>query len=527
MNSDIIQSKPCSGAPDGILSYLLRMPAIVACIACLKLLIHFYFNAFSYYGYLRDELYFIDAGKHLDWGYVDVGPLTIWLGRVSRELLGDSVFALRFFPAIAGALTVVMVGLMARELGGGRFAQGLAALAVLVAPVWLGAQNMLCLPASEPLWWGLCACCLIRIIKTGNTRLWLGFGVCVGIGLLNKPSMLFLAGAVVAGLLLTPQREYLFDRWAFTGGIVALLIVSPYLAWQIAQGWPTIEFLSGMKHMVTSQIPSLVFVLGQVFYLHPLNFPIWLAGLGWFFFAREAKSFRVFGWVYVVILLFLLIVKSKIYYFAPVYPILLAGGAVAIERWIQQRRLGWLKVALPALLVAGGVLIAPVVLPVLRLEKTDAYITATTGGLLKNAWEITSTFHDEQGWENQARVVAEVFRGLSPEEQAECNIFAGNFGEAGAIAYYGPALGLPAVYSSHQNYYFWGPPAKSGKLAIVFGIRPEVLRQYFGEIQQAATITCREAVPFEQDVPVYICRKPITDLKDVWPKLRAHAFLNY
>jgi 4-amino-4-deoxy-L-arabinose transferase-like glycosyltransferase len=510
-----------------MLSYLLRMPAIVACIACLKLFIHFYFNAFSYYGYLRDELYFIDAGKHLDWGYVDVGPLTIWLGRLSRELLGDSVFALRFFPAIAGALTVVMVGLMARELGGGRFAQGLAALAVLVAPVWLGAQNMLCLPASEPLWWGLCACFLIRIIKTGNTRLWLAFGVCVGIGLLNKPSMLFLAGAVVAGLLLTPQREYLFDRWAFTGGIVALVIVAPYLAWQIAHGWPTIEFLSGMKHMVTSQIPSLVFVLGQVFYLHPLNFPIWLAGLGWFFFAKEAKSFRVFGWVYVVILLFLLIVKSKIYYFAPVYPILLAGGAVGIERWARQRRLGWLKVALPALLVAGGVLIAPVVLPVLPLEKTDAYITAATGGLLKNAWEITSTFHDEQGWENQARVVAEVFRGLSPEEQAECNIFAGNFGEAGAIAYYGPALGLPAVYSSHQNYYFWGPPAKSGNLAIVFGVRPEVLRQYFGEIQQAATITSREAVPFEQDVPVYICRKPITDLKDVWPKLRAHAFLNY
>jgi len=527
MSANPVQLEPLPAMPTGMRPYVFSGGAIVACLASLKLLIHFYFNAFSYYGYLRDELYFIDAGKHLDWGYVDIGPITIWLGRLSRELLGDSVFALRFFPAIAGALTVVIVGLMARELGGGRFAQGLGALAVLVAPVWLGAQSMLCLPASEPVWWGLCAYFLIRIIKTGNTRFWLGFGVCVGIGLLNKPSMLFLAGAVVTGLLLTPQRRYLFDRWALIGGAAAFLIVSPYLAWQVAHGWPTIEFLAGMKHMVANQIPSLVFVLGQVFYLHPLNFPLWLAGLDWFFFAKDGKSFRVFGWVYVVILLFLLVVKSKIYYFAPVYPVLLAGGAVAIERWVHQGRWRWLKFAWPTLLVAGGLLTAPVVLPVLPIERTDAYIKAGSAGLLQNAYELTSSFHDMHGWQNQARVVARVFHQLSPEEQAECIIFAGNFGEAGAIAYYGPALGLPSVWSVHQNYYFWGPPARSGNLAIVFGVRLDALRQFFGEVQQAATITCPQAAPSEQNVPVYLCRKPTTLLKDAWPKLRAHAFLNY
>ena len=158
--------------------------------------------------------------------------------------------------------------------------------------------------------------------------------------------------------------------------------------------------------------------------------------------------------------------KSKIYYFAPVYPFLLAAGAVAIERWVNQRRLRWLKLALPAVLVAGGLAIAPAVLPVLPIDKTDAYITAATGGLLKNAWEVTSTFHDERGWENQAKVVAEVFHRLSPQEQADCIIFAGNFGEAGAIDFYGPALGLPPVTAIHQNYYFWGPPAKSGNLVI-------------------------------------------------------------
>ena len=283
-----IESKPLSAALKELLADPSSGAAIVAYLAVLKLLLHFYFNAFSYYGLLRDELYFIEAGKHLDWGYVDVGPLTMWMGRLSRELLGDSVFAVRFFPAIAGAVTIVVVGLLARELGGGRFAQGLSALVALIAPVWLGAQNMLSLAASEPVWWGLCAYFLIRIIKTGNTRLWVWFGVIAGIGLLNKPSMMFLGAAVTIGLLLTPQRKYLFNRWTLIGGLAALLIASPYILWQIPRGWPTVEFLAGMKRMVTEQIPSTVFLIGQVTYLHPLNFPIWLIGLGWFF-CRERR----------------------------------------------------------------------------------------------------------------------------------------------------------------------------------------------------------------------------------------------
>jgi hypothetical protein len=520
-------SKPLSAVLAELRADPLSGAAIIAYLAVVKLLLHFYFNAFSYYGYLRDELYFIDAGKHLDWGYVDVGPLTIWMGRLARELMGDSVFSLRFFPAVAGALTIIIVGLMARELGGGRFAQGLAALSALVAPVWLGAQNNLCLPASEPVWWGLCAYILIRIIQTGNTRLWVWFGVVAGIGLLNKPSMLFLGAGITLGLLLTPQRKYLFDRWALIGGLAALVVASPYILWQIPRGWPTVEFLAGMKRMVTDQIPSLVFLIGQAFYLHPFNFPIWLAGLGWFFLAKQARPFRVFGWVYVLILAFLLYTKSKIYYFAPVYPFLLAGGAVAIERWVERRCLRVLKVVLPAVLVAGGLAIAPVVLPVLRFDKTDAYITAATGGLLKNVWEVTATFHDERGWENQARVVAEVFHRLSPEEQADCVIFAGNFGQAGAIDFYGPALGLPPVTAVHQNYYFWGLPAKSGNVVIAFGRSRDTLQRYFGDIQQAATIRSPEAVRGEQNVPVYICRKPLVDFKDAWPKFREGAFLNY
>jgi hypothetical protein len=511
-----------------LLSDPLSGTAIVAYLAVLKLLLHFYFSAFSNYGLLFDELQFIDYGKHLDWGYVDDGPLTIWMGWLSRELMGDSVFALRFCPAIAGALMIVIVGLVARELGGGRFAQGLAALAALIAPVYLATQNQFCPPASEPVWWGLCAYFVIRIIKTGNTRLWVWFGVIVGLGFLNKPSILFLGAAVAVGLLLTPERQYLFNRWALIGGLAALVIASPYILWQIPHDWATVQFLAQAKRRAAANVPSLGFVSGQVWAVHPVNFPIWLAGLGWFLVAKDARSFRVLGWAYLLMLGLLLVVKSQIHYFTPVYPFLLAGGAVAIERWVNQRGLRRLKLVLPAVLVLGGLVVAPMVLPVLPIEKTDAYVSAATAGVVANTYGITCAFHDAQGWENLAKVVAEVFHRLSPEEQADCIIFAGNYGEAAAIDFYGPALGLPPATAFHMNYYFWGPPAKSGNISIYVGLDRDALARSFGEVQQAATFEAPDHVFFVEDhVPVYVCRKPRFNLKELWPNLRKRAFLNY
>jgi hypothetical protein len=355
--------------------------------------------------------------------------------------------------------------------------------------------------------------------------------VVAGLGLLNKPSMLFLGAAVTAGLLLTPERRYLFDRWVFMGGLVALVIVSPYILWEISRGWPTLEFLAGMRRLVAEEVPSIVFLVGQVLYLHPLNFPIWLAGLGWFFFGKDARPFRVFGWVYVLILGFLLVVKSLPYYNAAVYPVLLAGGAVAIERWVNEHGLRRLKLVLPAVLVAGGLVVAPMMLPVLPIEKVDAYVTAATAGLLKNyTGLVTFPFHCSRGWENQAKVVAEVFHRLSPEEQADCIIFASNLREAAAIDFYGPALGLPPATASHQCYYFWGPPAKSGNLIMFVGFSRDIslldVERNYGEVQLAATIHYPGRVAAgEQDLPVYICRKPRFDLIKSWPQFRGKAFL--
>jgi len=200
---------------------------------------------------------------------------------------------------------------------------------------------------------------------------------------------------------------------------------------------------------------------------------------------------------------------------------------VAVERWVSQRGLRRLKLVLPAMLVTGGLVAAPMVLPVLPIEKTDAYAAAVTAGVLGNTFLITFPFHGAQGWENLAKVVAEVFHRLSPEEQADCIIFAGNYGEAAAIDFYGPALGLPPATAFHMNYYFWGPPAKSGKVSIYIGLDRDALERSFGEVQQASTFEATDHVFFVEDhVPVYICRKPRFDLKKSWPQFREKAFQN-
>ena len=497
---------------------------IVCLLALFKLLLHFCLN--SRYGYHGDELYFMACGEHLDLGYVDIGPLTIWLGRLSRLAMGDSLFALRFFPAVAGALTVILMGLFARELGGGRFAQALAALTYIIALGWLLPGNILALPSFEPLFWGMCALIVVRIIKTGNTKLWVWFGVAAGIGFLNKPSMVFFGAALIIALLLTPQRRLFLDKWIYIGGLAAFVVVLPNLYWQYTHDWPTLQFVMLLNTKIMQRIPALEFIAGQILYYHPFNTPIWLAGLAYYFFAREGRPYRVLGWTYVFVFLFLLIAKSKIYYLGPAYPMLLAAGARAIEQFIERRNLSWMKVAVPAVLTAGGLVAAPAALPLLPIEKLDGYVHAVTGGLIKNSYELTGTFHDMFGWEERVQAVSKVYNALSPEERAECVIYGGDFSYAGAVDFFGRRYGLPRANTHHQNYYFWGPPEKDDKLVITLGADRPDLEQFFDDIQLAATADCANCVRSRQHVPIHVCRKPKVSLIEIWPAIRAVAFLN-
>ena len=268
------------------------------CITVCKLLVHLY--AGRRYGYFVDELYYLVCSRHLAWGYVDQPPLIAVITWLARLLLGDSLPAIRFFPAVAGAAEVALTALIARDLGGKRFAQSLAALAVLVAPAILATDGLLTMNAFEPLFWMGCACSFLRIVKTGNPKLWVWFGILAGVGLENKYSMLIFGAGLVLGMLLTRERRLLSSPWIWAGGGIAFLIFLPNLLWNIHHHFPFLELQSNIRRSGRDvPLSLLAFFVQETLTLLPLCFPIWFAGLWFFFFAKAGKPFRALGWAWV------------------------------------------------------------------------------------------------------------------------------------------------------------------------------------------------------------------------------------
>jgi 4-amino-4-deoxy-L-arabinose transferase-like glycosyltransferase len=294
------------------------------------LLLHFLVN--GRYGYWVDELYFMACGEHLAWGYVDQPPFIAVIAAASRSLLSDSLFAIRFFPAVAAAATVLLTGMMARELGGGRFARSLAAITIIVGPVYLLFGNLLTMNAFEPFFWVLCAYLTVRILKTNERRRWLLVGCVCGIGLLNKYSMAFFGFGLVVGLLLTPQRLLLRDRWIWLAGGLAFLIFLPHVMWEATNGFPSAELLRNAKLYQQTTVSPLEFIWGQILIVHPLTLPVWLAGVYFCLGSEQGQPYRLLGWASVAIFGLFMLLRAKTYYPAPLYPMLFAAGAVAIER---------------------------------------------------------------------------------------------------------------------------------------------------------------------------------------------------
>jgi hypothetical protein len=264
------------------------------------------------------------------------------------------------------------------------------------------------------------------------------------------------------------------------------------------------------------------FKAGSALGMHPFNTPIWLAGLAFFFLTKSGRPFRLFGWVFVSILALFLLTRAKAYYLAPAYLLLLPGGAVAIEDFILQRDWKWLRPASLLLLLAGGTALAPYVLPILPVEtylKYQAIIGLKAPREEKGKLgKLPQQYADMFGWENMVATVAKVYNNLSPEEKQKCVIGASNYGEAGAIDFFGKRFGLPHAISSHNSYWFWGPGEKPGEIAIIVGGNPEDYHSMYDDVQQAATVICEYARPFETNLPVYLCRRPKVTLQQVWPR---------
>lgn len=498
--------------------------AILIYISLAKLLLHFYTNLFAGYGIFRDELYYLACSEHLSAGYVDQPPLSIFILALNRLLFGDSIFALRLLPALAGALTVFLTGMMARELGGGRFAQVAAACASIVSLIFLGFGTVFSMNCFDILLQSLAAYVVIQIIKTGRTGHWPVLGLVLGLGLLNKVGVLWLGFGLFAGLLLTPQRAWLKTKWPYLAGLIAMLLFLPFIAWNFTHDWAHLEFIRNATASKYHHLTALSFALGQILLQNPVTLPLWLSGLALLFFGLE-KRFRLLGYMYAgAFLVLALNGHSKPEYLAAAYAMIFAAGGVALERWLSGSW-RWVRPAYLLVLCAGGILLAPVALPILPVESYIRYSAAL--GIVPHTSEakrldkLPQFYADMFGWQDKAEAVAKVFHSLTPEEQAKCAIAADNYGRCGAIDFYGPSYGLPKSIGRHNSYWIWGPRDYTGELVLVLGGDLEDKRASFQSVEVAGVVHSEYCMPYENNLRIYICRKLKVPLKDLWPKLKS------
>src|SRR5580704_8822972 len=355
--------------------------ALIWLIALAKLLFHIYFN--NRYGYFRDEFDYMSCGDHLAWGYVDQPPLIPFLIHINRAILGDSLRSIRFIPALASSLLVVQTAFIAREFGGRRFALLLSAVAIVIAHQYLSNGSLLGTNCLEPNLWMGCAYFAILAIKRGNPRYWLWFGIIAGIGMEEKYSIAIFGLGIVIGLLLTPQRRVFLNPWIWLGGLAAFLIFLPNLLWNLHYHWPLVELMRNIRaegRDVVLPLPQ--FFLQQTFLIDPITAPVWLTGLFALLFSARLKPYRVLGWCYLVCFTVFFILHGKSYYLAPVYPMLLAAGAVVIESTIEGSKVNeengpprrtWLKAVIVIVLLASGTYMLPITVPVLSPDRFLAY----------------------------------------------------------------------------------------------------------------------------------------------------------
>jgi hypothetical protein len=481
------------------------------------------------YGIFRDELYSLSCASRPAAGYVDQPAFSILFLSVWRALFGDSPAALMVPPALCGAAIVVLTGLLARRLGGGPAAQGLAAFAAAVAPIWLGMTGYYSMNAFDVLLWtaaaSLLAALLAREPGRGAGRLWLLLGCVLALGLLNKISVLWLCAGIAAGLALTPARRWLTTLGPWLAGGLAFLGLVPYLAWNALHRWPTLEFMrraTAEKYRVT---PPLAFGGDLVLQFGPLAAPLWVAGLAWLLAAKDARRFRALGVVFLATLAILLLNRtSKAEYLAASFAPLLAAGGVACERVLARGRAAVPAWAYGVLLLAGGLATAPFALPLLPVPRYLAYARALgrapTTTERNELGPLPQHFADRFGWPEMAAEVARVAATLPAQERASARVWARNYGEAGALEKYGAPLGVPRVLCPHNSWWFWSvadarknAPLR-GPLIVIGGDRAD-LETVFGKVEEAGKTGHPLAMPYENGRTIWICRDPKEDLGTV------------
>ncbi len=487
-----------------------RRVIVVGAVVCAVLL-----ALSTRYGFHRDELYFMECARHLQASYVDQPVLTPLLAWVSLKVFGVSLLALRMWPALAAWATVVVAGLMAREFGGGRRAQLLAAIATATMPVVLGGDHLFGPTAFDILAWAALALVVARIGRTGDVRWWLAGGLVLGLGLANKHSVGFFAIALVIGIFLSGGRRLVLNRWFAAGAAIAVAFTIPDIWWQAQHQWATI----GMTHALAQENGGLGniagFVIGQLIMSAVAMVVVWVAGLR-FLWRSGRPLWRALVWAYAILFVFFAVTTGgKIYYLAGAYIFLLAGGAVAIDARLAARA-GGLRRLLLATAVSVAVAV-PLVLPVLP------------PGDLGWTQKVNPVLAESVGWPQLVSTVRTAWFSLPAGQRANAVIFTSNYGEASAINVLG--TGLPQAVSGHNTYWWWGPgnPRATTVLAVMPGPADGggdagYLGQFFTSVRAVATLSNPYGLHNQEwGGHVYLCTGPRQPWGQMWPQLRQYS----
>jgi hypothetical protein len=473
------------------------------------------------YGFYGDELYYIACSKHLDFGYVDHPPLVALLTFIERSVFGETKFGLRFLSGLAGAITVLFSAKIAGTLGGGKLARSLAALSICFAVAFPAMSSFF---SMNPVDITLCTVfiyLLSRTIAAPSPEKWITIGVLFGAGLLNKYTFLVLGFSVLFSLIITKRWGVLKSPWMYVGGMISIVMFLPHVMWQIRNGWPTLEFMHNAAEFKNLSLSPFAFLLQLTIGLNPFMLPLWLSGLLYLLLRKEIKKFRFLGWIAVVFLLVYLVQNSKIYYVFPIFPLLLSSGAVAVERFSQNYRVGWPKWVMGSAMVISGTVLMPLAVPILPVPQFVSY--AKSLGL----WNLIRMEKGEGdvmpihfvyrlGWEELVDSVSTAYNALPQNEKGECAILASWYGIAGAIDHFGPEHGLPNAICPRNNYWMWGPRNYSGDVVLAVGYDAQFLNQFFDSVVRVSYFKN----PYAYDAEIYLCKRPRAPLSEMWIRLK-------
>jgi hypothetical protein len=469
------------------------------------------------YGFHRDELDFIMNARQLAWGYISYPPMTPFFARIGLELFGESLRGLRVLPAIAQGIVMILAGLMARDMGGKRNAQIMTAFAVFITPVSLLGGTVIMYFGFDYLWWVMVAFFTVRLLATDDERYWLGIGAAIGLGMMTKYTMIFWVAGLVVAVLVTPARKYLRSKWLYLGAALALLIYLPNLIWQIQHNFISLEYLSSIHARDISWGRADDFLPKQLYETtNPFSLPLWTVGLSLCLFAVSMKRFRALGWMFIVTFVLFHLSRGRSYYTAPTYVMLLAAGCVWFEEWLGTRTQKMRRVGFGLLCgtqVAGSLLGIILMKPIAPINSP--------------LWNFTSDINDNVvemvGWQDLTAQVAAIYQSIPESEKPRTVIFAGNYGEAGALDLYGKEYNLPRMISGSNSLWYRGYGSPEPETAIVVGFEPAYSDKFFSSCEYSGTVTNRYGVKNEESsyhTGLYVCRQPRRPWNEMWKEMQ-------